>query len=104
MLTIRQTVALNLGTYATNGLGGLGKGTACLSENASLNVQSLGFASALALLSRFKQLMAHDGTSVDTQRMLARSDYALEQLALGHTSTSEPLRQCAVRVFALFHA
>jgi hypothetical protein len=32
------------------------------------------------------------------------SAYAFEQLALGHTSDSERMRQCAMRLFALFHA
>jgi hypothetical protein len=64
----------------------------------------LGFASTLVLLSQFKHLMAYDGTAVDTQRMLTDSHYAFEQLALAHTSTSELLRQCAMRVFAVFNA
>jgi hypothetical protein len=73
---------------------------------ASANVQAhqLGFASALALLSRFKQLMAAEGHTVDSRLMLSYSSYATEQLALGHTSTTEPLRLCAMRVFALLHA
>jgi hypothetical protein len=74
----------------------------------SVRFGELGFASTLVLLSQFKHLMAHDGVSgglaVDTQRMLADSTYAFEQLALAHTSTSQALRQCAMRVFALFHA
>jgi hypothetical protein len=70
----------------------------------SVRSSELGFASTLVLLSQFKHLMAYDGASVDTQRMLADSHYAFEQLALAHTSTSEPLRQCAMRVFAVFHA
>jgi hypothetical protein len=63
----------------------------------------LGFASTLVLLSQFKHLMAYDGAVVDTQRMLSDSHYAFEQLALAHTSTTESLRRCAMRVFAVFH-
>jgi hypothetical protein len=70
----------------------------------SVRSGELGFASTLVLLSQFKHLMVCDGASVDTQRMLANSHYALERLASAHTSTSEPLRQCAMRVFAVFHA
>lgn len=72
--------------------------------SASVQAHQLGFASALALLSRFKQLMAAEGHTVDSRLMLSYSSYATEQLALGHTSTTEPLRLCAMRVFALLHA
>ena len=71
---------------------------------ASVQAHQLGFASALALLSRFKQLMVAEGHAVDSRLMLSHGSYATEQLALGHTSTSEPLRLCAMRVFALLHA
>jgi hypothetical protein len=71
---------------------------------ASVHTTELGYASALVLLSHFKHLMAYDGAVVDTQHMLADSAYALAQLAQAHTSTSEPLRHCAMRVFALLHA
>jgi hypothetical protein len=71
---------------------------------ASVHSAALGYASSLVLLSHFKHLMAHDGAVVDTQRMLSDSPYALAQLAQAHTSTSAALRQCAMRVFALFHA
>ena len=71
---------------------------------ASVRQGDLGFASALVLLSQFKHLMAYEGMEANTQRMLTDSHYALDQLAQGHTSTSEPLRQSAMRVFALFHA
>ena len=70
---------------------------------ASALTTELGFASTLVLLSDFKHQMAYDGAAVDTQRMLTDSAYAFAQLALGHTSTSERLRQCAMRVFAVFH-
>jgi hypothetical protein len=79
------------------------QGTARAGVAASCEATELGFASTLVLLSRFKQLMATEGLAVDTQRMLSHSSYAFEQLALGHTSTHQPLRQCAMRVFALFH-
>jgi hypothetical protein len=69
----------------------------------SLTVNELGFASGWALLSRFKQLMAQDGQATDIARMLANHDYAFDRLVLAHTSTQEPLRQCAMQVFALFH-
>jgi hypothetical protein len=69
----------------------------------SLQATDLGFASALALLSQFKQHMAADGVAVNTQRMRSDSAYACAQLALAHTSNSAPLRQCAMRAFALFH-
>ncbi len=72
--------------------------------SASVQAHQLGFASALALLSRFKQLMAAEGHVVDSRLMLSHGSYATEQLALGHTSTTEPLRLCAMRVFALLHA
>ncbi len=72
--------------------------------SASAQAHTLGFASALALLSRFKQLMAAEGHVVDSRLMLSHTSYATEQLALGHTSTTEPLRLCAMRVFALLHA
>jgi hypothetical protein len=72
--------------------------------SASVQPHTLGFASALALLSRFKQLMAAEGHTVDSRLMLSRGSYASEQLALGHTSTTEALRLCAMRVFALLHA
>jgi hypothetical protein len=71
---------------------------------ASVERGELGFASTLVLLSQFKHLMAYEGMDVNTQTMLSDSNYAFAQLALGHTSTSEPLRLCAMRVFALFHA
>lgn len=71
---------------------------------ASVQTTELGYASTLVLLSHFKHLMAYDGAQVDTQHMLSDSHYAFAQLALAHTSTSESLRQCAMRVFALFHA
>jgi hypothetical protein len=70
---------------------------------ASALSSELGFASTLVLLSQFKHLMAYDGAAVDTQRMLSDSHYAFEQLALAHTSTTESLRRCAMRVFAVFH-
>jgi hypothetical protein len=57
----------------------------------------------LALLSQFKQHMAAQNMPVNTLHMLANSHYATEQLALAHTTTCEPLRQCAMRVFALLH-
>ncbi len=71
---------------------------------ASVQTSELGYASTLVLLSHFKHLMACDGAPVDTQRMLADTPYAFAQLACAHTSTSQSLRQCAMRVFALFHA
>jgi hypothetical protein len=71
---------------------------------AQLHTTELGFASTLVLLSHFKHLMACEGVAVDSQQMLADSPYALAQLAQAHTSDSEPLRLCAMRVFALFHA
>jgi hypothetical protein len=69
---------------------------------ASLEPTELGFASALALLSRFSQLMQEDGQAVNTQRMLSDSHYAFEQLAMAHTSTYANLRLCAMQVFALY--
>jgi hypothetical protein len=72
-------------------------------EAASVQTTELGYASTLVLLSHFKHLMAYDGVQVDTQHMLSDSQYAFAQLALAHTSTSESLRHCAMRVFALFH-
>jgi hypothetical protein len=63
----------------------------------------LGFASTLAMLSQFKQHMALQSMPVDTLQMLRDSRYATDQLALAHTTTCEPLRQCAMRVFALLH-
>jgi hypothetical protein len=71
---------------------------------ANVSTAHLGFSSALMLLSQFKELMANDGATVDTLHMLADSTYAFEQLAQAHTSTSESLRHCAMRVFALFSA
>jgi glutaminase len=71
--------------------------------SASLIPTELGYASGLAMLSRFSQLMNEDGLSVDTRRMQSDSAYAFEQLALAHTSTYERLRHCAMQVFALFH-
>ncbi len=71
---------------------------------ASLDPMELGFASGLALLSRFRTLMQEDGQTVDTQRMLLDSQYAFEQLALAHTSTYENLRLCAMQVFALYQS
>ncbi len=69
--------------------------------SASLVPSELGYASGLALLSRFSQLMAHDGLVADTRRMQTDSVYAFEQLVLAHTSTTESLRFCAMQVFAL---
>ena len=77
--------------------------TAAAGVSASLIPTELGYASGLALLSRFSQLMNEDGLSVDTRRMQSDSAYAFEQLALAHTSTYERLRHCAMQVFALFH-
>ncbi len=77
--------------------------TAAAGVSASLIPTELGYASGLALLSRFSQLMTHDGQTVDTRRMQSDSSYAFEQLALAHTSTHESLRHCAMQVFALFH-
>jgi hypothetical protein len=77
--------------------------TAAAGVSASLIPTELGYASGLALLSRFSQLMAYDGLATDTRRMQSDSQYAFEQLALAHTSTHERLRQCAMQVFALFH-
>ncbi len=71
--------------------------------SASLVPTELGYASGLALLSRFSQLMTQDGQAVDTRRMQSDSSYAFEQLALAHTSQYERLRHCAMQVFALFH-
>jgi hypothetical protein len=71
--------------------------------SASLIPTELGYASGLALLSRFAQLMNEDGLGVNTRRMQSDSQYAFEQLALAHTSTYESLRHCAMQVFALFH-
>ncbi|TAG24952.1 MAG: hypothetical protein EAZ37_14560 [Burkholderiales bacterium] len=70
--------------------------------SASLSPTELGYASGLALLSRFSQLMAQDGLTVDTRRMQTDAIYAFELLALAHTSTVQALRECAIRVFALF--
>jgi hypothetical protein len=70
---------------------------------ASVRHSELGFASTLVLLSQFKHLMAYEDMVVNTQRMLTDSNYAFSQLALGHTSPTESLRLCAMRVFALFH-
>jgi hypothetical protein len=70
--------------------------------SASLMPTELGYASGLALLSRFAQLMMLDGLTTDTRRMQIDSAYAFEQLALAHTSTQERLRQCAMQVFSLF--
>ncbi len=69
---------------------------------ASLHPMELGYASGLAMLSRFAQLMADDGLLVDTRRMQTDAIYAFEQLGLAHTSTYASLRECAIRVFALF--
>ncbi|NJS37614.1 MAG: hypothetical protein HC765_16365 [Brachymonas sp.] len=69
---------------------------------ASLDPLELGFASGLALLSRFRTLMQEDAQTVDTQRMLNDSRYAFEQLALAHTSTYTELRLCVLKVFALY--
>jgi hypothetical protein len=77
--------------------------TAAAGVSASLIPTELGYASGLALLSRFSQLMAYDGLVADTRRMQSDSQYAFEQLALAHTSTFESLRHCAMQVFALFH-
>jgi hypothetical protein len=77
--------------------------TAAAGVSASLIPTELGYASGLALLSRFAQLMNEDGLSTDTRRMQSDSKYAFEQLALAHTSTYAALRQCAMQVFALFH-
>jgi hypothetical protein len=76
--------------------------TAAAGVSASLTPTELGYASGLALLSRFSQLMAYDSLSVDTRRMQSDSAYAFEQLALAHTSTYAALRECAMQVFALF--
>lgn len=77
--------------------------TAAAGVSASLVPSELGYASGLALLSRFSQLMTEDGMPVDTRRMQSDSVYAFEQLALAHTSTYESLRHCAMQLFALFH-
>ena len=76
--------------------------TATAGVSASLMPTELGYASALALLSKFSQLMAHDDLAVDTRRMQTDAAYAFEQLALAHTSTYTALRECAMQVFALF--
>jgi hypothetical protein len=70
---------------------------------ASVQATELGFATALSVLSRFKELMALEGYSVDTLRMLCDAPYASQQLEWGHTTTVEPLRQSTMRVFALLH-
>jgi hypothetical protein len=70
--------------------------------SASLVPTELGYASGLAMLSRFSQLMADDGLAVDTRRMQTDAVYAFEKLAQAHTSTYDALRECAMRVFALF--
>jgi hypothetical protein len=71
--------------------------------SASLIPTELGYASGLAMLSRFSQLMTQDSQSVDTRLMQRDSAYAFKQLALAHTSSYESLRQCAMQVFELFH-
>lgn len=76
--------------------------TAAAGVSASLIPTELGYASGLALLSRFSQLMAHDDLTVNTRRMQIDAAYAFEQLALAHTSTYTALRECSMRVFALF--
>ncbi len=76
--------------------------TTAASVSASLMPTELGYASGLALLSRFSQLMVQEGLTVDTRRMQTDAVYAFEQLALAHTSTYAVLRECAMRVFALF--
>ena len=82
------------------------KFTSNMHLGAAANVQAhtLGFASALAILSRFKELMAAEGHDIDNRLMLTNGSYAGNQLALGHTSTTEALRLCAMRVFALLHS
>jgi hypothetical protein len=77
--------------------------TAAAGVGASLIPTELGYASGLALLSRFSQLMTQDGLTVDSRRMQSDSTYAFERLALAHTSNYESLRRCAMQVFALFH-
>jgi hypothetical protein len=77
--------------------------TAAAGVRASLIPTELGYASGLALLSRFSQLMANDGQTTDIRRMQSNSTYAFEQLALAHTSQHESLRLCAMQVFSLFH-
>ncbi len=76
--------------------------TAAAGVGASLVPTELGYASGLALLFRFAQLMKHDGLHVDTRRMQTDAAYAFSRLALAHTSTYDSLRECALRVFALY--
>jgi hypothetical protein len=76
--------------------------TATAGVSASLVPTELGYASGLALLSRFAHGMLQEGLIVDTRRMQSDSTYAFEQLALAHTSPQERLRLCAMQVFALF--
>jgi hypothetical protein len=92
LATIRRPVSPSLANPALAGVA------------ASLDPMELGFASGLALLSRFRALMQEEGQTVDTQRMLSDSRYAFEQLALAHTSTYEHLRLCAMQVFALYQS
>jgi hypothetical protein len=70
--------------------------------SASLVPSELGYASGLALLSRFSELMAKDGIRVDTRRMQIDAVYAYDLLTRAHTSACAALRECAMQVFALF--
>jgi hypothetical protein len=68
-----------------------------------LQATALGYASALLVVSTFKQRMAAHGWAVDAPRLLQDSAYVAEQVALGHTSACAKLRAAALRVFALHH-
>ena len=69
---------------------------------AHIQPTALGYASAFGAVSNFKQRMAAHGWVVDASRMLRDHAYALEQVALGHTSECARLRAAAMRVFELY--
>lgn len=53
-------------------------------------------------LRRLQSLMAGEGMSLQTTRMHYDRLYALDRLALAHTSASAELRECALSMFPLF--
>lgn len=58
---------------------------------------------AMADLLRFQALMAADGQSVQLARLCYDKPYALECIANGHASASDPLRRLALLLFQAYH-
>ncbi len=58
---------------------------------------------SVAVLARFRRLMAAEGLAVDLPRICLDRLYAFERIARGHASANDRLRAMALQLFAAYH-